>query len=101
QLIAQGLRHPQVDVDEATEVALAARLDFLNEADRLEDAGRRTRLAVNALRPDLGLFAGASLASQGQNNFDELDFRRTAVEAGLDVDLPFDRKSERNSYRAA
>jgi outer membrane protein TolC len=97
----RGLQHPEVEAADAVAVALAARLDLLNERERVEDATRQIKVAANALGADITLFADGRLASDGQDNFQELDFRRTSVDAGLDVDLPFDRKAERNAYRAA
>ena len=56
---------------------------------------------ANSLLPDVDLVAGASVRSVGDDNAQRLDFRRTNWNAGLDVDLPLDRKAERNAYRRA
>lgn len=101
RLREEGLIHPEITAEEAIEVALAARLDYLNEQDRVEDAERKIKVAANALKPDINLFLNSRTASRGQDNFQELDWRRTQITAGADVDLPFDRKAERNAYRSA
>lgn len=100
-LQTQGLQHPDVEAAEAVAVALAARLDLQNERDRVDDASRQIKVAANALGADINLFADGRIASVGQDNFQELELQRGSLSAGLDVDLPFDRKAERNQYRAA
>ncbi len=94
-----GLKHPTIPMEDAVAVAFNARLDLYNVREETEDAARLVDVAANALLPDVNLVADASLRSSGEDNAQQLDFRRTNWNAGLDVDLPFDRKSERNSYR--
>jgi len=100
ELRRTGLRHPNIVMDDAVKVAFSARLDLYTERDRVEDAERALVVARNALLPDVTLAADASVRSQGDDNFQRLDFRRTDWSAGLDVDLPLDRKAERNAYRS-
>jgi outer membrane protein TolC len=100
-LRATGLQHPEIAVGDAIAVALEARLDLWNERDRSDDAARRIQVAANALGPQVDLLVGGQLRSDGPDNFLSFDARRTALDAGVDVDLPLDRKAERNSYRAA
>jgi outer membrane protein TolC len=94
-----GLKHPEIPMEDAVAVAFNARLDLYTVRDETEDAARLVDVAANALLPDVNLVADASVRSAGDDNAQRLDFRRTNWSAGLDVDLPFDRKSERNSYR--
>ena len=101
ELGAAGLRHPAIAVDDAVSVAFAARLDLQIDHDRMEDAGRVVEVAANALLPELTLVADANVRTAGEDNFQRLDFRRANWNAGLDVNLPLDRKAERNAYRTA
>lgn len=101
ELRATGLRHPNIVMDDAVKVAFNARLDLYTERDRVDDASRALEVAKNALLPDVTLAADASVRSAGDDNFQQLDFRRTNLNAGLDVDLPLDRKAERNAYRSS
>lgn len=96
-----GLRHPALKASDAGAVALASRLDYMNISDQVDDATRRIDVAANALLPDLDLIVSGVVPSSGSNQFENLDFRRLEWDAGLDVSLPFDRKSERNFYRTA
>jgi outer membrane protein TolC len=96
-----GIIHPDISAEDAVQVALAARLDLYNDRDHQEDAERKVAVAANALKPGLDVFGTGRVASDGQDRFQELDFRQAQWSAGLDVDLPFDQKGERNAYRAA
>jgi len=101
QLKEHGIVHPRIAAEEAAEVALAARLDVYTDRDRLDDAARKVYVAANALKPGLDLAIGADVPSKPGDRFQELDFERAIVSAGIDLDLPLDRKAERNSYRAS
>lgn len=101
QLGERGILHPAISDDEAIQVALVSRLDFLNSRDRVDDSGRRVKVAANALKPGLDLVLAANADSVGKDNFQKLDFRTTDWTAGLNVDLPLDRKAERNALREA
>ncbi len=101
QLRLDGLNHPELASEDAVAVALASRLNLYTEYDRVEDAARKVDVAANALLPGLNILAEAQVASSGEDRFQELDFRRARWSAGLGLDLPLDRKTERNAYRAA
>ncbi|NIA12865.1 MAG: TolC family protein [Nitrospiraceae bacterium] len=101
ELKAKGILHPDIMADDAVKVALVARPDLYTDRDQAEDAKRRVYVAANALKPGLDLSVSANVPSMPGDRFQELDFERMRWGAGLDVDLPLNRKSERNSYRAA
>lgn len=96
-----GLKHPSLTDEEAVKVALVTRLDLYTARDEADDAERKVKVAANALKPGLDLVASASTKSVGPNNPANLQLERGTWSLGADVDLPFDRKSERNNYRAA
>ena len=93
--------HPTVTAEEATKVALASRLDLQNEQDHAEDATRKINVAANSLKTQLDLVAAASVNGRNGRGVPNPDFNRYNWSAGLHIDLPLDRKSQRNSYRAA
>jgi len=101
ELSQLSIRHPDLTVEDAIRVALAARLDLQNARDQVEDARRRVRLAADALKADLDLVAGAGINSDPNQTaglpVPELD--RYTWNVGMDVDLPLNRKAERNAYR--
>ncbi len=96
-----GLKHPGITAEDAVKVALVTRLDLYSSRDVADDAERRVYVAANALKPGLDLLLAAGVPSEGGDNFQELDFRRSTWSAGLDLDLPLNKKAERNAYRAA
>lgn len=95
--------HPDFSSEDAVRVALANRLDLENARDQYEDATRKIGVAANQLRPQVDLVASAGINSEPKTDggFALPDPERYHWSAGLDVDLPFDRKAERNAYRAA
>ena len=94
------LKAPKMTLEEALELAPHHRLDFLTVVDRVADAERKVEVARNGLSPDLDLNLGATVATEANKPF---RFRSdTAVRtAGLGLNLPINRKAERNAYRAA
>jgi outer membrane protein TolC len=102
-LTALLIENPTLGIDESIEIALASRMDFMNVKDRHDDALREVGLTKDFLKPQVDLVADAAIVNDpargGRLNFP--DASRYSWSAGLDVNLPLDRKSERNSYRAA
>lgn len=101
RLRALAIEHPAVTPEDAIQVALAARLDLMTEEDRVADAGRKVAVAANALQADLDIVAAAQVDSDPEGNAFDLDFEDMVLDAGFALDLPLDRKAERNAYRAA
>jgi hypothetical protein len=97
-----GIQHPTVSDEQAIEVSRVARLDLYNVRDQEDDSKRKVLVAANSLKADLDLVITGRVNSEpGADKFNTLDFQRAAWSAGFDVDLPLDRKAERNSYRAS
>lgn len=88
----------EVDTESAVRAAMNNRLDLRTARDQLEDTERGLRIARNALLPGVDLTAGYSNSS---DSIRDLDFGNDSVSFGLSVEIPLDRKAERNSYRAA
>ena len=101
RLIDDGIRHPKFTSDYAVELGLTRRLDLETTRDRVEDAERRIQVTASALKPGLDLVLTSSLDSKGGNRVFTPDFDATQWSAGLDLDLPLNRKAERNGYRSA
>ena len=103
ELEALKIQHPEIAVEDSIQVALAARLDYLNSKDELEDADRKVKVAVNFLRPRLDFTSSVTVNSNPSNNsgLPLPDFDRYRYSAGLSLDPAFDRTSERNAYRNA
>jgi outer membrane protein TolC len=98
-----AILHPDLSAEDAIRVALANRLDLDNARNQYEDATRKIGIAANQLRPQIDLVASGGINSEPNTDggFALPDPDRYHWSAGLDVDLPFDRKAQRNAYRAA
>jgi len=88
-------------LEEAVEVALANRLDYLTETERLEDTRRALKLSADPLRPDLTLTSSFGALGRASGNFTGQDVGRDSLTVGLDLSLPVDRVDEANNYRRA
>lgn len=96
----RGIIHPNLTAEDAVEISMTARLDLHSDRDRVEDADRRTFVAANALKPGLDLFITAQVNNRQPNQPFEYAFDRIILASGVDIELPLDRKAERNAYRA-
>jgi outer membrane protein TolC len=100
-LEAIGLLPVPVTDERSFAIALERRPDLLNEIDAFEDSKRRILVAADRLKPDLLLFANASLQSEGQTDYARFDLDDYRLRGGVSLDLPLNRKLERNSYRSS
>jgi len=96
----KGIMHPDIASEDAAKVAKTSRLDLYTQRDKLDDAARKLHLAANALKPQLDVVANVIVPTKPENRPQQVDFPRATWSGGLDVGLPFDRKQERNNYRA-
>jgi outer membrane protein TolC len=95
------IQDPTIPPALALDVAQSLRLDLQNGRDRVEDATRRIKVARNGLRPQLDIRGGANIAGNSSQGFRLPDPGNYQWNGGIDLDLPFNRKSERNAYRGA
>ncbi|MGD0078245.1 MAG: TolC family protein [Sedimentisphaerales bacterium] len=87
--------------DTSIETALLMRLDLANAVDGIDDSLRKVTLAAEGLGPQLDLTASTAVNSTPPRDADRLEFHKGAYTAGASLDLPLDRKNQRNTYRAA
>jgi len=90
-----------VDVHAAVSAALHNRLDVRTRRDQLQDAERGVRIARNAMLPDLDLSASFSTSPVTGTAIGNLNFGLETFNFGIALELPFNRKAERNALRAA
>ena len=96
-----GIANTIFDPNDAIEVALTQRLDFLNIQDQLIDAERQVMLAQDDLRIRLDLTGSANARSTPETDLTRFMFHEGSYSMGFDTDLLLDRKSQRNSYRSS
>jgi outer membrane protein TolC len=100
--IGSGLVPVEIEVDDAMMTALVLRFDLMNERGILADDWRQIKLAGDDLRSVLDLNASQTIRTRADVNraFDfTLDESETRLR--LTFDAPFNRRSQRNSYRRA
>jgi outer membrane protein TolC len=97
----KGLILIDLETERGFQISVDNRLPLLNAIDQFEDAQRKVRVAANGLKTELGIFATASVDSEGPTNYDKFDFDQVRSSVGLQLDLPLDRLRERNIYRAS
>ena len=99
ELESIGLLPVPLTNEEAYNLVLTRRPDLLNEIDLFEDSKRKVMVAADRLKPDLLVFANARLDSEPPTDYAKFDFSEYHLDGGVRLDLPFNRKSERNVYR--
>ncbi|MBI3877113.1 MAG: TolC family protein [Verrucomicrobia bacterium] len=100
ELSSAALLSVEIGEEQGYDLAAARRLDLLNEIDRFEDAKRKVFVSRDRLRPGLLFTANTALNSDGVN-YAKFEWNKSTASAGLQLDLPFDRVSERNIYRTS
>jgi len=101
ELAELKILHPDINVEDSIRVALTARLDYQNIRDEYADSERKIQLAANRFLPQLDATAAASMTSGSRSGFALPDPRQYQWSAGATLNLPLDRKLERNNYRTA
>jgi outer membrane protein TolC len=101
QLQTTGLSPISFDAESAYNLSVEKHLPTLNEVDRFEDAKRRVLVAANSLKPGLNIVGGASLATPAPDDYTNFDPDRVRANMGVELDLPFNRVTERNAYRSS
>jgi len=96
-----GITQPDYALEEAVETALNQRLDLATSRDYVDDAARKVAVEADSLGAQLDLTGGMTVNSTGDTEYSRLRFHDGTYTLGLNADLPFDRKSERNAYRKA
>ncbi len=95
----KGIVEVDFTLENALDTGLTVRLDLANSADFVDDAQRKVIVAADGLEADLDFFVDTSVPSSGDTRAERLRFHEGTYNLGLESDLPFDRKSERNTYR--
>lgn len=95
-----GIDDPRLTREETVKIALVTRPDLATAADLVDDASRRIKVAENGLLPGLDVALDYNpVSNSGDTPAINWDRRRWSTSLG--VDLPLDRKAERNIYRAS
>ena len=100
--VGGGLVPLRIDMDEAMMTALVQRFDLMNERGALADDWRQIKYAADDLRSVLNLQASHNLRTRsGQNQAFDFTFDDSTTSAGISLDLPFNRRAQRNRFRSS
>jgi len=96
------LFEPFVSEVDAIDTALDYRLDLLNQLDFIDDARRQVRIARNNFLPAFD-FTGTVAMATDPNQLQSFSYNteRTTWDALLSLEIPIDRRQERNDFRAS
>lgn len=93
-----GLHPMNMTYQQAFRLALRHRLPLLNDIDRFEDTKRQVLISADQLKADVNLVSTSSLRNTA-NSYEKFNFNNLSTEIGLEINLPINRKNERNNYR--
>ncbi|MCP5524161.1 MAG: TolC family protein [Verrucomicrobiales bacterium] len=94
-----GLIPVDVDRRQAFGLAVETHADVLNAIDQFEDRKRKIELAADKLKTAVTLIGSASYRANERVDYTTFNPDAFNYGVGLQIDLPFDRLSERNAYR--
>ncbi len=94
------IEDPDVSREESVKIALVTRPDLANAADRVVDSERRIKVARNGLLPRLDVALDYNSVSDPGDTTPAINWDRRRWAGSVDLDLPLNRKAERNIYRA-
>ena len=95
-----SILHPDLDLQSSVLIALASRMDLHTARDQAMDAARKVQVASNGLLPVLDLALSGNLDSDPNEPL-SFGWDRSSWDAVVNLELPLDRRSERNAYRAS
>ena len=97
-----GLVPIQIEVDDAMMTALVQRFDLMNQRGFLADDWRLVKYAADDLKSILNLNAAQSIRTRSSGNkpFD-FTFDDSNTSLGFSLDLPFNRRAQRNRFRTS
>ena len=99
RLVEEGVQPVEIAEADAIHLSLQRRYDYRTTVDQVEDVGRRTIIAANALNLGLDFTAAISVPAE-QGSSLKLDWSRINWAAGVDLNLFLDRIPLRNAYRS-
>ena len=95
---SQGLTPVDLSVDDAMVTALVQRFELMNERGFLADDWRGIKLAADDLKSVLNLNVRQSFQTRDNQPF-AFSFDDSRTEVGASLDLPLNRRQQRNGFR--
>ena len=100
-LWVRGMIRPDMQMNEAIQIALGNRLDFLTVKEQTADSERAVKIAFRNFLPNLDFSYRYSVGDDDDKDRIKLDFENNSQSWGLDLGLPLDWIPRRNNYKRA
>lgn len=95
-----GLIPIEIEMDDAMLTGLVKRLDLINQRNQVADQWRQIKLAADDLKSVLNLRAIQTVRTRADvNRAFDFTFDESATNLSASLDLPFNRRAQRNSFR--
>ena len=94
------IEEPPITKEQSVEIALVSRPDLVTASDLVNDAVRHVKVAENGLLPGLDISLDYQSVSDPGDATPAINWDRRRWSSSVDLDLPINRKAERNIYRA-
>jgi outer membrane protein TolC len=94
------IEEPSITKEQSVEIAMVSRPDLITASDLVDDALRQVKVAENGLLPGLDVSLDYQSVSDPGDSTPAINWDRRRWSSSVDLDLPIDRKAERNIYRA-
>ncbi len=94
------IKEPSITKEQSVEIAMVSRPDLITASDLVDDALRQVKVAENGLLPGLDVSLDYQSVSDPGDSTPAINWDRRRWSSSVDLDLPIDRKAERNIYRA-
>jgi outer membrane protein TolC len=96
-----GLIDVKMQIEEVFRIAVHKQWLILNAIDKYEDVKRKVGIAANRLKMELNIIGDASWKTDPYPDYTRFSTTNLQSGFGLQLNLPLDRLSERNTYRAS
>ncbi|MDD3726671.1 MAG: TolC family protein, partial [Candidatus Ratteibacteria bacterium] len=99
-IIEKGIIEPDINLKDYVGNSLKSRLDLITSYDKVEDAKREIKIALNRLKPKVDLIVRVA-ASSDPNSSPSIELNEPSYKTGIEFDLPLDKIPNRNYYKKA
>ncbi|HOL22454.1 MAG TPA: TolC family protein [bacterium] len=99
-IMESGIAEPDIDIKGYVENAMKKRLDLITSYDRVEDAKRKIKVALNRLKPEVDLIVRVT-ANTDTHSYPNIELDEPTYRTGIEFDLPLDKIPNRNYYKKA
>ncbi len=98
EILTKGVKKFNVDLKTGIKQAFRNRLDLITYYEKVKDAERKVKVAINNLKGTLDLNFEIESDTEEKSR-PSVDFQKPEYSFGIDFELPVDKLKERNEYK--